>query len=65
MQLVYGCYFLISIFMLYLVAPIYINIIFKNKNKKEKIYTTILFIAGTIIVITIAILSIKGMIGLI
>lgn len=65
MQLVYGCYFLISIFMLYLVAPIYINIIFKNKNKKEKIYTTILFIMGAIVVIAIAILSIKGMIGLI
>lgn len=51
--------------MLYLVAPIYINIIFKNKNKKEKIYTTILFIMGAIVVIAIAILSIKGMIGLI
>lgn len=66
MQLVYGYYFLISIFMFYLVAPIYINIIFKNKNKKEKIYTTILFIAGTIVIIIIAaVLSVKGMIGLI
>lgn len=65
MQLVYGYYFLISIFIFYLAAPIYINIIFKNKNKKEKVHTTILFITIAEIIVIIIIASVKGMIGLI
>lgn len=63
MQLVYGYYFLISIFIFYLAAPIYINILFKNKN--EKVHTTILFITIAEIIVIIIIASVMGMIGLI
>lgn len=55
-------YFLFSIFMLYLTIPTYFEIIFKNRNKDEKICITILFIMVIIVIIAVLNLSIKGMI---
>lgn len=55
-------YFLFSIFILHITVPIYFEIIFKNKNKDEKICITILFIVVIIVIIAALNLSIKGMI---
>lgn len=57
-------YILFSIFVLRLTIPNYIEII-KYRNKDEKIYITILFIAVIIVIIAVLNLSIEGMIGLI
>lgn len=48
--------------MLYITIPIYFEIIFKNKNKDEKICITILFIAVIMVIIAVLNLTIKGMI---
>lgn len=55
-------YFLFSIFMLYITIPTYFEIMFKNKNKDEKICITILFIMVITVIIAVLNLSIKGMI---
>ena len=55
-------YFLFSIFMLHITVPIYFDIIFKNRNKDEKICITILFIIVIMVIIAVLNLSIKGMI---
>lgn len=55
-------YFLFSIFMLHITIPIYIKVIFKSRNKDEKICITILFIVVIIVIIAALNLSIKGMI---
>ena len=48
--------------MFHITIPIYIKIIFKNRNKDEKICITILFIAVVIVIIAALNLSVKGMI---
>lgn len=55
-------YFLFSIFMFHITIPIYIKVIFKGRNKDEKICITILFIVVVIVIIAASNLSIKGMI---
>ena len=55
-------YFLFSIFMLHITVPIYFDIIFKNRNKDEKICITILFIIVIMVIVAALSLSIKGMI---
>lgn len=48
--------------MLHITIPIYIKVIFKGRNKDEKICITILFIVVVIVIIAALNLSIKGMI---